>query len=128
MKTVYTILGVKIQENVTKESAHSQCYQWPVALERPTENRVWIELEKPRNAEHAKEICDLANNLLQRITPNTAKHFFYITEKRQYAYGDHWGYVDLTDRGEWLNLDFVGRPLDMPANKWRRTDSAASVG
>ena len=87
---------------------------------KQTENRVWIELEKPRDAAHANEICGLANNLLQRISPGTAKQFSYSSRNHKFLYGDLHGCVTLADRGEWLNLDFVGRPLDMPADKWGR--------
>lgn len=90
------------------------------AVEKPTaQNRVWIELEKPRDKVHADQISALANNLLQRITPGTDYKFFYSENKAMFCYG-HITFEYLSDRGKWFNLDFVGRPLDVPAEQWER--------
>lgn len=82
-------------------------------------NRVWIELERPRNTKHAAVICERANNFLQRLTPGTGYKFWWSEEKCMYAYG-HISFQYLRDNGEWLNLDFLGRPLDMKAEDWSR--------
>lgn len=81
-------------------------------------NRVWIELELPKGDTEAKRkaagdtISALANNLLQRITPGTSYRFFWSADKAMYCYGQEGGsYRYLRDNGEWLNLDFVGRPI-----------------
>ena len=73
-------------------------------------NRVWIELEKPRDDAHAQEICKQANNMLRRLSdgPFEAK-FIWAPEKKRYLYGSNMGYSVLTDNGEWFNLEYMGR-------------------
>jgi hypothetical protein len=78
-------------------------------------NRVWIELDKPRDAEHAKEICGLANKMLGRLLedPNqdrqefswSAKDGLYIIIHRPYG-----TFQTCVDWGHWFNLDYLGRP------------------
>lgn len=75
-------------------------------------NRVWIELEKPRDAEHAAQICDKANRMLARLRePDSVQHnqFAWSDSRAQYMYGSPMGYTYCVDRGEWFNLDYVGR-------------------
>lgn len=76
-------------------------------------NNVWIELEKPRDDAHAKEICEQANRMLQRML-GTAPwgRFGWDGERKQYKFGGLMGYRGLTDRGEWFNLDYLGRPFE----------------
>ncbi len=80
-------------------------------------NRIWIEFEKPRDKEHAQQQCDLANNMLRRLshsmTEELNQEFFLKKEpdRFSYCYGGQMGYYDLPQRGHWLSLDFIGRPL-----------------
>lgn len=75
---------------------------------KPLKNdRVWIELDVPRNEQHAKEICTKANNMLTRLGTTSGRQFFWM--EGQYCFGGDMGYVDLPDRGTWFNLDYVGR-------------------
>lgn len=78
-----------------------------------TQNRVWIELEKPRDEDHAAEIVAQANNMLQRLRgpSELAKVFGWNSRAKQFTYGDAMGYENLVDRGQWFNLEFLGRPL-----------------
>lgn len=74
-------------------------------------NNVWIELERPRNDEHAAEICGQANRMLKRLGV-TSGDFGWDSTRKQYTYGMPMGYRGLTDRGEWFNLDYLGRPFE----------------
>jgi hypothetical protein len=77
-------------------------------------NRVWIELEKPRDAAHAEEICVLANRMIDRLCepPEEGverREFFWDEDDKRYCFGGQMGYMTLSDRGEWFNLDYFGR-------------------
>jgi hypothetical protein len=96
-------------------------------------NRVWFELEPPKadTPEERQKIgdarCELANNLLQRIDPGTEYRFFYSAPKCMYAYGHrHGSYRYLSDNGEWMNLDYMGRPLTQTADEWQAAAYAES--
>lgn len=76
-----------------------------------TQNRVWIELERPTSKEDGDKQCELANNLLKRLHgPDTGLSFFWSEHKGMYAFGNV-SFTYLSDRGTWLNLDHAGRPL-----------------
>lgn len=78
-------------------------------------NRVWIELEKPRDKAHAEQICELANRLIERLSRDgvaTERKFFWSEREWQFCYGGDMGYSTQVDRGIWLNLDYLGRPLE----------------
>lgn len=81
---------------------------------RPTENRIWIELDKPFDKEHADKQCELANNLLKRLNGNEPgdSKFWWSEHEKRYCYGGNHGYTVLADRGQWFNLDFFGRPIE----------------
>jgi hypothetical protein len=71
--------------------------------------RVWIELDKPRDETHAKELCRLANNLLLRLVePGDVIGGFSFKDGKFY-YGDAMGAWELADRGHWFNLSYLGR-------------------
>lgn len=78
-------------------------------------NRIWIELEKPRDKADADKQCELANNMLKRLSdhPEKATEFWWSEHEKQYClqFGDNGGYIVLTDRGHWFNLDYMGREL-----------------
>jgi uncharacterized protein CbrC (UPF0167 family) len=87
-------------------------------MEHNMKNRIWIELDTPNNDEHAEEQCRLANNMLQRLAEKPEymqRQFFWLKNSRRYAFGGLMGYNELTDRGEWFNLDYLGR--DIPADQ-----------
>ncbi len=80
----------------------------------PQMNRVWIELEKPRDDAHADEICRKANRMLDRLLPPAEpgvdrSRFFWLTRDKRYAIGSYYGYYTLSDWGDWFNLDYLGR-------------------
>lgn len=79
-------------------------------------NSIWVELEKPKNDEHAKLQCELANKMLQRIMGSGVEltnKFFYSDRTKRYCFGGYNGYYDCVDNGQWFNLDYFGRDLDV---------------
>ena len=86
-----------------------------------TQNRIWIELDKPkpgtpdpeRKAFMEKQ-CALANRMLERLyKPEDLAHrsTFFVSEHKglHYCFGGAGGFRDLADNGEWFNLDYYGR-------------------
>ena len=74
------------------------------------QDRVWIELERPRNTEHAALIAEKANRMLARLGVTGGREFFWDEHDRCWCFGGDMGYVTLTDNGTWFNLDYMGRP------------------
>lgn len=75
-------------------------------------NRVWIELEKPRDDAHGEEIARLATNMLRRLDDADDKdnrRFWWNAHRQVYEYGNPMGFQGLPDRGNWFNLDYLGR-------------------
>lgn len=73
-------------------------------------HRVWIELEVPTSEDEAKEIAELATNMLKRLSAaddSDDSSFFWMDNK--WNYGGHSGYYTLSDHGHWFNLDYFGR-------------------
>lgn len=80
-----------------------------------TRNRVWIELEQPRDDTHAAEIVEQANNMLKRLSPDglgLSTCFGWDERRKQFTWGGDMGYENLVDRGQWLSLTFLGRPIE----------------
>lgn len=81
----------------------------------PAHDRVWIEMDRPRDAAHADAICDKANRMLERLGVADTHRFWYHDREAIYCLGGQAGYVTLSDRGHWFNLDFLGRePAAVP--------------
>lgn len=80
-------------------------------MSKKTTNRIWIELEKPLNAEHGNKIASLANNMLRRLGDGKLPEstFWWDARDRCYCYGGDAGYVTLSENGTWFNLDYLGR-------------------
>lgn len=76
---------------------------------KPKHNKIWIELDEPKDAEHAKAMCYQANNMLHRLGDTGGREFWWDVKERQYCFGGDMGYVTLPDRGTWFNLDYLGR-------------------
>lgn len=76
-------------------------------------NKIWIELEKPKDKEHADLQCTLANRVLERMGAK-GQSFFYSQRLALYCIESSPGgtYKELTDNGEWFNLDYLGREVD----------------
>ena len=76
-------------------------------------NRVWIELEQPRDAAHAAEICTLINRTLLRMVPTEegvdVRQFSWDDKRKRYNLGTRMGDSELVDHGDWFNLDYIGR-------------------
>lgn len=78
-------------------------------------NLVWIELPAPASKEDGEEQCRLANNMLERLTSkeDVANNSFFYMENKSGRFtlclGGPYGYVELPDRGQWFNLDYLGR-------------------
>jgi hypothetical protein len=71
-------------------------------------NRIWIELERPKDQTHADQIAKLANNVLRKIGDGT-REFFWDSKDHIWCIGGDMGYVTLSDNGEWFNLDYLGK-------------------
>lgn len=72
------------------------------------QNKIWIELDKPKDKLHAIEQCRLANLMLVRLG---VKYGEFFVSERGYCFGSNTGYLDLPDRGHWFNLDFLSGKL-----------------
>lgn len=74
---------------------------------------VWIELPKPEDDEHAKDLCEHANRMLNRLSEADepkARGFFWSAYEKRYCYASTSGsYRTLSDNGEWFNLRYLGR-------------------
>lgn len=74
------------------------------------QNKIWIELDKPKDKLHATEQCRLANLMLARLGVDTTKEEFFVSN-HGYCFGGNFGYLDLPDRGHWFSLDFLSGQL-----------------
>jgi hypothetical protein len=74
-------------------------------------NKIWIELERPRDEAHAQQIASLANNVLRKLNAsnNGEREFFWDARDRIWCLGGDMGYMTLSDNGEWFNLDWLGK-------------------
>jgi len=72
-------------------------------------NKVWIELDRPRDEAHAEQIAELINKVMRKIEPTNTREFFWDAKERVWCIGDAMGYVTLNDNGEWFNLDYLGK-------------------
>jgi hypothetical protein len=50
--------------------------------------------------------------MMQRLGDTYEHEFQYWKEKRMYSWGGHMGFMHLTDRCHWFNLDYLGRELE----------------
>jgi hypothetical protein len=75
-----------------------------------TKTKVWIELVKIENKEHAEEQCKLANNMLKRLGAK-GQRFFYSERDSLYCLETSIDglYTELVDNGSWFSLDYFGR-------------------
>jgi hypothetical protein len=71
-------------------------------------NKIWIELERPKDQAHAEQIAKLANNVLRKINSVT-REFFWDSKDLIWCIGGDTGYTTLSDNGEWFNLDYLGK-------------------
>ena len=72
-------------------------------------NRVWIELERPRDDVHGAEIAAQANRMLARLGDTAGYCFEWDPKERRYLWGDQMGSMRLSENGTWFNLDYLGR-------------------
>jgi hypothetical protein len=73
--------------------------------------KVWIELPLPNSPEEAEDICNKANRMMQRLGNTDGREFRYWDKERKYSWGGDMGFIYLTDRGHWFNLDYLGREV-----------------
>lgn len=76
-------------------------------------NRIWIELDKPKDDAHAETQCELANKLLKRMFGEDAYYkFWYAPSKKRYCLTTSVAgtFTELADRGQWFNLDYLADP------------------
>jgi len=72
-------------------------------------DRVWIELEQPRDYAHAQQVCMKANRMMDRLGDAAGQIFFWDEDDEKYCWGGSMGHITLADRGHWFNLDYLGR-------------------
>ena len=79
--------------------------------------RIWIELEKAESFAEAKEICDLANIVMERLCGKKHNYFFAVEKQRHtdtfynYHASPQSSFTELDDRGVWLNLELLAKDL-----------------
>lgn len=67
-------------------------------------DRIWIELERPKDEKHADQICAKANKVLEKL--GVISRFNWSPRKAMYMFGDV-SFTYLSDNGQWLNLDYI---------------------
>lgn len=86
-----------------------------VKVAKAPQNLIWIELAKPRDKAHAEQQCELANRMLEKLCDpkdrENQRKFFTSDGRYPYCFGGPMGYTELADRGEWFNLDYLGREV-----------------
>lgn len=70
-------------------------------------DRIWLELELPRDEAHAQLVVEKANRMLDRL--GVLDRFFWQEKRLVFCFGSQSGYTELVERGIWLSLDFLGR-------------------
>lgn len=74
-------------------------------------NRVWIELDVPKDKDNAQAICKSANQMLGKLVPGLGSPSvgaFFLSGHGCYCFGGDFGYEELEDNGKWFNLDTLG--------------------
>ena len=74
--------------------------------------KVWIEVQDPTDENSAKDICDKANAMMNKLgvahkvfAPNTLnRHSDYIAWDSPEG-----GFTCLEDNGKWFNLEYLGK-------------------
>ena len=75
-------------------------------------NRVWIELEYPKNAEEGHARAKLLNTMLKRLGVSFHSELvFWHEDKDRYCFtlDEAGGFVEAQDHGHWYNLDMLGK-------------------
>lgn len=75
-------------------------------------NRVWIELERPKNEEEGQHRANLLSDMLKKLgTPEFPKPVFWNTKTSRYCFTiDSAGsFMEAEDDGFWFNLDILAK-------------------
>ena len=75
-------------------------------------NRVWIEIEWHKDESVRKERAACMTRMLQRLSPEFSGEITAGPYHYRYYSARPGGFVELVDRGEWFNLDWLGREVD----------------
>ena len=73
-----------------------------------TKNRVWIELDPPKNVEHGQEQCRLVNKMLKRLGVDKQEFWVGLGPGRatyNITLNDSGEFLECLDHGHWFNLD-----------------------
>lgn len=70
--------------------------------------KVWIELEKPKSPEHARELVTAANAMMAKLGCHD-EVFGIIDGRFVHNLSDNAGFIVLNDNGEWFNLEYLAR-------------------
>ena len=77
------------------------------------EKRIWIELEKAKTFEEAKENCELATKLIHKMGVEKSAKFYAVKNQRHtntfynFTFSHASGFTELDDRGTWFDLDYL---------------------
>jgi len=85
--------------------------------------KIWIELPEVKTLEEAEDHCKLANKMLNKlgVLSSKTRRLFYAHESKRYNtfynYSESQITTQLTDRGVWLNLEYLSEsPEEQKAN------------
>ena len=85
--------------------------------------KIWIELPEVKTLEEAEAHCKLANKMLNKlgVLSSKTRPLFYAHESKRdntfYNYADSPMTTQLTERGVWLNLEYLSEsPEEQKAN------------
>jgi len=71
-------------------------------------NKVWIEIELDQNKAVNHERAEKFTNLITKL--GVTKKVWFDETKYSFFSGDEYnGFKELGDKGDWFNLDFLGR-------------------
>lgn len=83
---------------------------------KKTQPRVWIELEKPESIEHGKQLAEMATRMLRRLGIAESSIRYGENHKGvacyRYQHDIAGTYSELADRGQWFNLEYLGREVE----------------
>jgi hypothetical protein len=73
--------------------------------------RIWVELDKPKDAKQALLVVEKANRMLERLKKpgDVCGEFGWDDKRYLYDYGTDMGRETLVDHGKWFSLDYFGR-------------------
>jgi hypothetical protein len=59
-----------------------------------------------------------ASEVAKHNAETDEREFSYWEKERMYSWGGHMGFMCLTDRGHWFNLDYLGRDAQIQGEQY----------